>query len=350
MTKSIPLHLEAGSPWVPRIISDYTVNTGVLNKLNIRSIPEKDVAAVRECIDEHKEFLRYPFNMFYANYLPTSDGATTFSIRYEETIVINCVLALRKPAANKRWKVLKQRISYWRDGSPSLLYPGLETNNPQLVAYYLAHGCPDLIVPDIKVSSPEIPFLATLVAPPWHRSMQSAIFGLAIQCRNAVARALLQNEWWIPKGVRNAKQIKEVLAYVPAKNIPFTQASFLDWFKNIIYPDTSIAPLTRHLIVSVSRDIFCDDSYVKMDRTLPVGKDERNWVLWHVQRGRLTTADAMQEFSGVYAVSEYVAVHCEHCAQLAMVLQARAWFDFGYDPDHQFQQDSDKGEAEVTSV
>src|SRR5207253_5545727 len=114
-----------------------------------------------------------------------------------------------------------------------------------------------LIVPGGKIArSPTVPFLATMVCPPWHRNVDQPIVKLAFRLRNAVAMVIMRSEWFSDDETRTARLLhREASRPIPVK-CKFDKNNPDPWLGYRLSLDTNIHPLARRAMFHVCKALL----------------------------------------------------------------------------------------------
>ena len=178
---------------------DLRINDGTRMAFDAMSVSVDDIVALGgqlRCL----EVLPAPFTGLRYSYNPNYYGMR-FSVFSGNRQHLTCAIAVDKEEGEKVWARLMETCSGFQHGlSPEELqhknYEGVDFEDATRQVYALKHGCPDLVKPGVKVTCPPVPFLATLISPPGHRTPESAELKQAFRLRDTVAALILKSNWF----------------------------------------------------------------------------------------------------------------------------------------------------------
>ena len=189
-------------------ISDSCLNDGFTGVFHPMLVPAADLEAIGGELIGSGDPRPAPFDKLRYGYCPQYCGMR-FSIHRGRNMVVTCALANEEKAGQNVWQRLVETCCHFRDGWPEVLSdPGnsdVDVDDPKNAHFYLKRGCPDLIGSGIEITRPtKLPFLATMIAPPWHRGGDRNMLELAYRLRNAVAVLILKSEWFEDEQIKTA--------------------------------------------------------------------------------------------------------------------------------------------------
>jgi hypothetical protein len=150
-------------------VADYCLNNGEVGQLDLTAVPEADVAAVWPEIAHLRWCLR-PFQRYWIMFTARQGGAR-FTIYLHHTQILTCALATEECAVENVWTRLETRYLSVADRDPTVV----ETEG-------------------LPVCPGTLPFLATLILPPWHKRDYRPVVERAVRVRNAAAAAIARTD------------------------------------------------------------------------------------------------------------------------------------------------------------
>lgn len=177
---------------------DYRLNDGFIGTFDPSLVPDADLSDLGGSLDWTYS-LPPPFERYRYTWCPGYNGMR-FSLFVEHRQVLTCAIAQEKQVGKAVWVRLLETCRNYKDGlSDDMLHEQREylmhLEDPSSQQYYLKYGCSDLLTSKTELIRPTQPFLATLVSPPLHRSLESDTVQCALRLRNAVATLILKSEW-----------------------------------------------------------------------------------------------------------------------------------------------------------
>lgn len=176
-------------------ITDYCLNDG---STGLTSLTEGHKSGGGSIVDLHGNgWFSPPFSDYRFSLCPGNNGIR-FSIFFTHRRVLVCAIANEERVAEAVWRRLDETRVQLQHGTPDFdrdfASVAAQMDDPQNPVYYLKRGCPDLIRPGVKVVRPaQLPFLATLISPPWHNDPDQPVVECAFRLRNGVSLAILTN-------------------------------------------------------------------------------------------------------------------------------------------------------------
>jgi hypothetical protein len=191
MTKAAPI-FDADIP-----VTDYRLNDG---STSICHLTEGCESETKIAVDLNSNgVFPAPFSDYQFSLCPGT-GGIRFSIFFAHKRMLICAIANEERAAKAVWRRMNEACFQLLHGAPDFdrkfASAAVKANDPENPVYYLKHGCPDLIRPGVQVACPaRLPFLATMISPPWHHDSNQPAVKQAFALRNSLAFAIWDGQF-----------------------------------------------------------------------------------------------------------------------------------------------------------